>query len=147
MEALWRLKGRILGKKRRSTFAGVPIFSRASIKWFWAFLRYKKQSILLRIEGGSDLVASHFSTWSNSSHPSFLNFMNIMKLLPENPTIVESGTSAWGMESSRLFDSWVAKNGGLFFSVDIRREASQWLTNQHLNRTRFFVSEIGRAHV
>jgi predicted O-methyltransferase YrrM len=57
--------------------------------------------------------------------------------LNNNPNILETGTSAWGCDSSRLFDSLVREFGGQFVSVDMRKEASQWLKFQHCDRTKF----------
>lgn len=43
--------------------------------------------------------------------------------LHESPsTIIETGSSAWGTDSSVMFDSFVQSFGGEFLSVDIRLE-------------------------
>jgi len=45
--------------------------------------------------------------------------------LEEKPALIlETGTSAWGTDSSRLWASYVKSFGGSFSSVDIRPEAS-----------------------
>jgi cephalosporin hydroxylase len=49
-------------------------------------------------------------------------------LLKKKPAvIVETGTSAWGTDSTRLWSSYVKSFGGKFFSVDIRSEPRETL--------------------
>jgi len=52
--------------------------------------------------------------------------------------IVETGSSAWGTNSSMLFDLYVANFGGSFNSVDLRAEPSLTLSRKCSNRSRFW---------
>ena len=70
-----------------------------------------------------DLVREHFATRSNLSHANFKSMQEAISALCGRPSwIVETGSSAWGTDSSRLFDSYVATFGGRFWSVDSRLE-------------------------
>jgi len=55
--------------------------------------------------------------------------------------MVETGTSAWGCDSSRLLDLVARKNDATFLSVDIRPEASLWLRHQVSRKTFFHVQD------
>ena len=123
-----------------SKIAGVPIFSRAFIKWVFVFLksvksRYRKFDSLL------DLTYFHFKTWSNLEHQMYKNFSLIQSRISVKPTIVETGTSAWGCDSSRLFDKLAHYLNGNFYSVDIRKEASEWLNWQTYKSSQFYVDD------
>jgi len=54
-------------------------------------------------------------------HINYYTFRKFLELLKtfENPTIVETGSSAWGVNSSTLFDTYINKYGGEFHTVDI----------------------------
>jgi len=70
-----------------------------------------------------DLVREHFATRSLLSHGNFKSMQEAISALGGRPSwIVETGSSAWGPDSSRLFDSYVATFGGRFWSVDLRLE-------------------------
>jgi hypothetical protein len=70
-----------------------------------------------------DLVREHFATRNNLSHANFKSLQEAISALGGRPSwIVETGSSAWGTDSSRLFDSYVATFGGRFWSVDLRLE-------------------------
>jgi hypothetical protein len=56
-------------------------------------------------------------------------------------SIVETGTSAYGTDSSRLFDAYVRSFGGEFFSVDINTYPSNRLKFAKSRRTKFFVMD------
>ena len=66
-----------------------------------------------------DLVEHHF-TWS-PDHPVRPSLADTLRLLDERPAvIVETGSSAWGANSSQLFDAYVSTFGGEFTTVDLR---------------------------
>ena len=78
-----------------------------------------------------DITKLHFETWSTLTHPNYNNFSRVIALLEEKPVnILETGTSAWGTDSTRLWDLYVRRFGGHFISVDLRREASRRLMFQ-----------------
>jgi hypothetical protein len=76
-----------------------------------------------RVVSPDDLVREHFATRSDLSHGNFKSMQEAISALGGRPSwIVETGSSAWGTDSSRLFDSYVATFGGRFWSVDLRLE-------------------------
>lgn len=76
------------------------------------------------------LVREHFATRCEPSHVNFVSLQEAVGLLAGRPAwIVETGSSAWGTDSSRLFDSYVAAFGGRFWSVDVRLEPMLKLRN------------------
>lgn len=83
-----------------------------------------------------DLVQFHFSTNSDESHlcrPT-LNY-TIEKLGGTAACIIETGSSAWGANSSLLFDSYVENYGGVFETVDIRINPSLFLKRKCCAKT------------
>jgi hypothetical protein len=55
--------------------------------------------------------------------------------------IVETGSSAWGVQSSQLFDSFVQSFGGRFATVDNRQEASDQLQGKLGEQSQTFVDD------
>lgn len=89
-----------------------------------------------------DIVRLHFETWSDTKHQNREPMRLALNLLNQKPaTIIETGTSAWGTDSTRLWDKYVRTFGGLFISVDIRPEASARLKFQTGNSTKLFVDD------
>lgn len=69
----------------------------------------------------NDLVNFHFKKFSSTDHPCRETMLMALEHLNGSPAvIVETGSSAWGTNSSLLFDSYVNSFGGTFKSVDIR---------------------------
>jgi hypothetical protein len=56
-------------------------------------------------------------------------------------TIIETGTSAYGTDSSRLFDSYVRNFGGDFYTVDINTYPARHLRFAKSRRSNFFVMD------
>ena len=99
----------------------------------WKFKRYKTVE---------DLVARHFERWSQSDHQNRQGlFLALDSLSGEAATIIETGTSAYGTDSSRLFDSYVRNFGGNFYSVDINSYPSRRLRFAKSRRAHFFVMD------
>lgn len=95
-----------------------------------------------QFESVDNLVAHHFSVWSNPTHQNAENLRLALNLLGgEASTILETGTSAYGTDSSRLFDSYVKNFGGRFYSIDVRKQASSNLIFQHSRQTKFIVGD------
>lgn len=68
-----------------------------------------------------ELVASHFEAYSDVDHPCLSTLSMALRLLNGSPAnILETGSSAWGTNSSLLFDGYVNSFGGSFETVDIR---------------------------
>lgn len=81
---------------------------------------------------GDSLVEAHYETWVRSDLADRKQGLRLaIHALEELPaTIVETGTSAWGVDSTRLFDAYVKTFGGQFWTLDIRPEPSRRLSNQ-----------------
>lgn len=95
-----------------------------------------------RVKSSNSLVTKHFKAWSQVDHQNREGLRLALELLENGPAIiVETGTSAYGTDSSRLFDGYVSRFGGRFFSVDISKYPSRRLRLQHSSRTEFFVSD------
>ena len=89
-----------------------------------------------------DLVAGHFGRWSQSDHQNRQGlFLALGSLSGRAATIIETGTSAYGTDSSRLFDSYVRNFGGNFYSVDINPYPSRRLRFAKSRRAHFFVMD------
>jgi hypothetical protein len=70
----------------------------------------------------------HFNTFSTRDHINRIGMTVALRLLKERPSLIlETGTSAWGTDSSRLWASYVRSCGGSFATVDIRTEPSATL--------------------
>jgi hypothetical protein len=83
----------------------------------------RRQAGGLPVPSPEALIREHFATHSELSHVNFASFKQAISALNGRPCwIVETGSSAWGTDSSRLFDSYVATFGGRFWSVDVRLE-------------------------
>lgn len=68
-----------------------------------------------------------------------------LSLLCQRPAnIIETGSSAWGTNSSLLFDSYVNSFGGSFASVDIRRQPSRALRKICTPRSKFWCNDSVR---
>lgn len=69
----------------------------------------------------NELVDSHFKKHSSTDHACRDTMLMALEHLDCRPSvIVETGSSAWGTNSSLLFDSYVNSFGGMFQSVDLR---------------------------
>lgn len=89
-----------------------------------------------------EICDSHFRWWSTGEHINRTGLTEgITALSVENPVIFETGTSAYGVDSSRLFDRIVTKFSGKFISVDINPQPKRALVFQHSKRSKFFVED------
>ena len=67
------------------------------------------------------LIENHFLAYSDETHPCRDSLKMTLDLLGGRAArIIETGSSAWGVNSSLLFDSYVNSFGGEFHSCDIR---------------------------
>ena len=79
----------------------------------------------LQLKSPEDIVNFHFQHYSSTDHINFQMFHNIFSTFEGRPmNIFETGSSAWGANSSVLFDLYIRKFGGTFITVDIRNEPS-----------------------
>lgn len=95
-----------------------------------------------RFNTTEDLIDSHFGQWSQPDHQNRQGLSLALSLLSERAaTIIETGTSAYGTDSSRLFDSYVRNFGGNFYTVDIHPYPSKRLRFAKSKKTHFFVMD------
>lgn len=95
-----------------------------------------------RFESVSDLVNSHFTRWSDPNHQNQLGFyITLSNTCTLNPVIVETGTSAYGTDSSRIFDSFAKMFKGHFYSVDINEYPSKRLRIAKSKRSKFYIMD------
>jgi SAM-dependent methyltransferase len=85
------------------------------------------------------MIESHFAMHSEKNHPCRRTISLALNMLDNKPaTILETCSSAWGTNSSLLFDDYVNSFGGQFFSVDIRAEPMYSLVKKTTSRSRFY---------
>jgi len=86
-----------------------------------------------------ELCRNHFSTYSELNHICQSTMTRALSLLGQRPAvIIETGSSAWGTNSSLLFDSYVNSFGGRFSSVDIRRQPRRLLRKACSSQSSFY---------
>jgi len=101
-------------------------------KNFWFRIRYRNW----------ELLDAHFEFWSSKNHVNRSAFEYTIDVLHNEPVkIIETGTAAWGTNSTRLWDAYIRKNGGSLISVDIRPEASGRLAGQLCSSSKCEVSD------
>ena len=89
-----------------------------------------------------DICDIHFRYWSLENHINRTGLTRgILALKAQNPIIFETGTSAYGVDSSRLFDRIASRLSGTFISVDINPQPKYSLLFQHSRRSEFFVED------
>ena len=89
-----------------------------------------------------EICDNHFRYWSFENH---INRPGLTKgalaLQAQNPIIFETGTSAYGVDSSRLFDRIASHLSGIFILVDINPQPKRSLSFQYSKRSKFFVGD------
>jgi len=84
------------------------------------------------------LVQQHFCTLSEEHHPCRPTLHHALALLQGKPAVIlETGSSAWGTNSSMLMDAYVNSFGGAFHSVDTRLEPMFSLRQTCTSRSQF----------
>lgn len=119
---------------------GVNLFSRALLQWLKCFIKYQKQK-RLHFNSPTELISDHFRRWSVHDHPSRDGLTNAILAISAPYSIFETGTAAWGCDSSRLFDSLIRVFGGSFVSVDLRPEAAAWMKYQKSSNTTLYTCD------
>ena len=90
-----------------------------------------------------DLVDDHFSDMED--HPCRNTLHHALSLLGlQSALIVETGSSAWGANSTVLFDSYVSSFGGDLKSVDIRATPMFTLQKKCSTQTQLFCDDSVR---
>lgn len=86
-------------------------------------IKYRLE-FLIPIHTPDQLVEQHFKSWSDLTHVNIGLFKVVARELAGKPTfILETGTSAYGTDSTRFWNSYIKKYGGKVISVDIRENA------------------------
>lgn len=89
-----------------------------------------------------ELLDSHFSHWVKDFQNTKPGFQACLEVLQNrSANIIETGTSAWGIDSTRLLDSYVRNFGGSFWTIDIREEPSLRLKGSLSTRTQCIVGD------
>lgn len=89
-----------------------------------------------------EVLKIHFKTYTDKEHPCRDTLSLALELLDEKPArIVETGSSAWGANSSMLFDLYVSNFGGSFNSVDIRIGPAINLSKKCSNLSNFWCDD------
>ncbi len=97
-----------------------------------------------------ELLEAHFSTWAEPNHINRPGFEAALRRAAGAPQfIVETGTSAWGTDSTRLWDAYVRSFGGEVWSVDLSSKPRARLATQVCERTHLEVDDSVRflAHL
>lgn len=94
---------------------------------------------------GSALLDAHFRTWSQPDHINRSGFAACLRLMSDRPQlIIETGTSAWGTDSTRLWDAYVNRFGGELWSVDLSPAPRARLIEQVGSHTHLVVDDSVR---
>jgi hypothetical protein len=97
---------------------------------------------LMYFDSVAELSNAHFSTWSDISHLNRPGFDAALALMAgKQKIILETGTSAWGTDSTRLWDAYISRFGGEFWSVDLSSDPSKRLQHQVSPNTHLEVSD------
>ena len=92
--------------------------------------KQKAKRIIAPFETLDELFTYHFDNFSEPDHICRNGLELAIRMLECKPAyIVETGTSAWGTDSTRLFAAYVNSFGGKFLSVDIRPDPKKELGN------------------
>lgn len=107
-------------------------------------LRIIKSRFLLFIAANSktDIVNLHFQFWAPKNHVNRKGFEIALNLATkERPIIFETGTSAYGIDSTRLLDQYAFRYGGKLMSVDLSPRPKHSLKFQLSSKTELFVMD------
>lgn len=95
-----------------------------------------KRYVRIPVSTTAELSKLHFETYSHENHVNRIGIEKCLNLLAGRPvSIIETGTSAWGTDSTRLWAKYISHYGGYLWTVDIREEPSKTLGNLGPNVT------------
>ena len=105
--------------------------------------RKYRRWLAAEVHNPTELLQLHYAIWVRRDEANrregFSVALQALDGLPAN--ILETGTSAWGVDSTRLFDAYAERFGGRFCTIDIRPEPSLRLAGQLGARTRALVGD------
>jgi hypothetical protein len=120
----------------------IKIFIFFGIKNFFLYLilfklQFKKKRN--KFDNINQIIFNHFLDNIND-HINKTSFIKTFKLLNlvKNPIIVETGSSAWGLDSTKLLDSYVNSFEGKLLTCDIRIEPAFYLRKYLSKNTNFY---------
>jgi len=88
------------------------------------------------------LVTAHLMRIGEPRHINAKAFIAVLKYFEGAPLrILETGTSAWGADSTRLWDEYVKYSGGSLKSVDLRPEPKAYLDGKVSSQTQLSVGD------
>lgn len=88
------------------------------------------------------LISAHFARHSSPTHVNRVGLTLALRQLERRPALIlETGSSAWGTNSSLLFDAYVREFGGIFLTVDIREEPASYLRPKLSEHSYAFVGD------
>ena len=88
------------------------------------------------------LVTGHLFRSGNPTHPNKKAFIEVLRSFEGSSLrITETGTSAWGADSTRMWDLYVRYAGGSVKSVDIRPDPGIELRGKLSNKTELVVGD------
>lgn len=90
----------------------------------------------MSVASANELVERHFAELRMLDHPCYGSMSEALRLLGgARAVILETGMSAWGTNSTQLFDDYVSCFGGEFHTVDIRLTPLLLMRRVVTNRT------------
>lgn len=103
----------------------------------------KAHLILVRVRVlGGNITSIHFVNWTEPNHINREGFEKaISAVKTQNPNLFETGTSAYGIDSTRLFDLLAVKTKGKLISVDLSARPSNSLRFQLSSQSKLFVGD------
>lgn len=88
------------------------------------------------------LVTAHLLRSGNPGHPNKKAFEVVLKNFGGAPlNIIETGTSAWGADSTRLWDEYARYSEGRVRSVDLRPDPSMQLSGKLSKNTELSIGD------
>lgn len=117
-------------------------FSNKTIHIIRYFIFNLKNLILRKPE---DLINLHFDFYSDPVHYNFAMFHHLLGTFKGKPLqILETGSSAHGINSSHLFINYIKKFGGNFYTVDINPNVKEVLSKFESHSINIFTSDSVR---
>lgn len=105
-------------------------------------IRKYRKVVKLNPVGPRQIADVHFQNWSTQDHINRVGLTIALEATNQtSPFVLETGTSAYGTDSSRLFDLFTQQTNGEFHSVDINPRASRALRFQHGKQSHFHVAD------
>lgn len=117
------------------------IIDSASDKW-WGRLTTSGTATREIMTDTKSIVKNHFENFSSLNHPCRETLSSGLSLLEKKSAlIIETGTAAYGSNSTILFDSYVSSFGGEVITVDNRITPLMKIKDYCSNKTTFYLND------